>query len=273
MVSMRSTALILDDSKTQSAIVSKMIEAEGWIAVRSESVLGALEVLRSQRIDVLFLDIFVGTRNSLVDFDRFRILAGNSAIVLMTAGSKQEDVESTLQKARTVGADYVLKKPFPKQTIRGILSALSKFDSTRPKHVLVIDDSVTVCLFIAKHLEGIGYRVSIAQTMEYAFSNVDIAHVDLVICDIFMPGMGGLKGMRQIRSTWPNVKVVSMSAGIAERVSGVDALNLSREIGIDAQILKPCSAESLTSVVGLILDLPVALRSDTTENDDSFILD
>jgi CheY-like chemotaxis protein len=273
MVSMRSTALILDDSKTQSAIIAKMIEAQGWIVARSDHVSGALEILRSQRIDALFLDIFVGSRNTLVDFHRFRVLAGNSAIILMTAGSKQEGVDATLQKARTVGADYVLHKPFPKQVIKGILSNLSKFDNTRPKHLLVIDDSVTVCLFIAKHLEGLGYRISIAQTMEYAFSNVDIAHVDLVLCDIFMPGMGSLRGMRQIRATWPNVKVISMSAGVSERVSGIDALNLSRDIGIDAQIVKPFSAQDLASVISLVLDLPSQSATDFAEIKGTFVVD
>ncbi len=94
--------------------------------------------------------------------------------------------------------------------------------------------------------------------MEEAFERVDIAHVDVVITDIFMPGMGGLKGMKSIKATWPRVKILAMSAGIEDRVSDTDALNATRRLGVDAQISKPFSADDLGHLVGMLTDQEAA---------------
>jgi hypothetical protein len=59
--------------------------------------------------------------------------------------------------------------------------------------------------------------------------------------------------MRTIKSTWPQVKVISMSGGI-EKVSDTDALNMTRRIGADAQIKKPFDADDLTGLCAMLLE-------------------
>jgi CheY-like chemotaxis protein len=176
-------------------------------------------------------------------------------MVLMTAGSRHEAIEETLRAARKTGAEYVLRKPFSEAMLADILKGLSQdaaAGSVR-KHVLVIDDSRTVRMIAARALESGGYRVSQAGSMEEAFSDVDIAHVDLVLCDIFMPGMGGLKGMRTIKTTWPKVSLISMSGGLDDKVTDQDALNATRKFGVDAQLKKPFEAQDLLDVTGSVL--------------------
>jgi DNA-binding response OmpR family regulator len=102
-------------------------------------------------------------------------------------------------------------------------------------------------------LESANFRVSQACTMEDAFDNVDIAHVDLILCDIFMPGMAGFKGMRMIKKVWPKVKIIAMSSGIENKVSGDDVLNAARTIGADAQIKKPFTSKDLLDLVDMML--------------------
>lgn len=247
---MKPTALILEDSQTQATIIAKLIEAAGWSAVVCDTVKSAMDVLQTVDIQALFLDIYVGERNSLTHFDRFRMLAGEAAITLMTAGSRQVTVDETLAQARRVGADFILRKPF---SDRQLAEILDKAASGKRRHVLVIDDSRTVCQFVTQALEPRYFRVTAAPSMETAFTNVDIAGVDLVLCDVFMPGMGGLQGMRTIRRTWPKVKIVSMSAGIADKVSSVEALNACRRIGVDGQIGKPFTPDDLAMVIDSVL--------------------
>lgn len=255
---MTSTALIVEDSQTQAAIVARLIEARGWKAVISDNVRGAMDVLQLQKVQAIFLDIYVGERNSLKHFDRFQMLGGDAAIALMTAGSKTVTVDDTLEQARRVGADFILRKPFTDRDIAGILDTIS--DGKR-RHILVIDDSRTVCQMIRTALEVRFFRVSAAPSMESAFNNVDLAGVDMVLCDVFMPGMGGLQGMRLIRKTWPKVKIISMSAGIEDKVTSVDALNASRRIGIDGQIGKPFTMEDLGAVIDAVFEAAAVTRA------------
>ena len=248
------TALILEDSQTQAQIISRMVEHFGWATVHCDNIREALDSLKLLSIQALFLDVFVGQHNSLLHFGQFRQLAKSTPIVLMTAGSGREAIEKTLRDARRIGADHVLRKPFTAPMLKDIIASFEAGkDGRRPPHVLIIDDSSTVRRFARDPLTHQGYRVSEAATMEDAFANIDIAHVDLVLCDVFMPGMGGLKGMRMIKDTWPKVKILSMSAGMDGKVSETEALDATRRIGADAQITKPFAAEDLIEVSALLL--------------------
>ncbi|MGA9657482.1 MAG: response regulator [Asticcacaulis sp.] len=250
------TALIVEDSQTQGLIICKMIEAQGWNAHHCKSLREAQESLTQISVQAIFLDVFVGVYNSLQHMARFRELAPNIPIIVMTAGNNKDSIEETLQAARRGKADYVLKKPFSDKQLRSIfVTAYGNLDErTRRKHILVVDDSKAIRSVVTTMYEAAGYRVSHAESMESAFENVDVAHVDLVLCDVFMPGMGGLKGMRTIRNVWPHVKIIAMSAGLDDRVKGEEALNATRKIGADAQIKKPFSAEALIEVTSLLLN-------------------
>ena len=257
---MSRTALILEDSTTQARFITRMLERLGWHPVHCEDIGSAHSCLRNMRIDAMFLDIYVGAGNSLMHVDQFRAAAPHAPMVLMTAGAQGENIEQTLDRARKSGADHVLRKPFSDAMVEQVLQSIGKDADAgaKRKHVLIIDDSATVRTVARKSLSDSGHRVSEASSMEAAFANVDIAHVDLVLCDIFMPGMGGLMGMSQIKTTWPSVKIIAMSGGIPQQIREHDALNVTRQIGADAQLVKPFMPQDLAALVADVMTLDAA---------------
>lgn len=50
-----------------------------------------------------------------------------------------------------------------------------------------------------------------ASSGEEALSFLETHDIALMIMDISMPGMGGLEGMRQARSRWPELKIIALS--------------------------------------------------------------
>lgn len=245
------SALVLEDSSTQARVIGQMLSALGWTYFHCESVREATEALTYTRTGVLLLDIHVGLHNTLLHLPRFRTLAPAAPIVLMTAG-QGGDVATTLAAARSSGAEFVLQKPFTRGVLAGIFSDVEKhlLAGGRRKHILVIDDSRTVCLFVKNRLDESRFRVSIAQSVEAAFESVDIAHVDLVLCDVFMPGMGGVEGAKRIKATWPAVKVVSMSGGFEGHMTEGQALQAAVRVGADAVIAKPFTIPRLLAALG-----------------------
>lgn len=258
---MRPTAAIIEDSPTQARIISLMIEAQGWSCLHYETLRDAGQALEQTPVQAVFLDVFVGPYNALLHVDRFRQLAPDAPIIIMTAGSAQEDIEQTLLRARQSKADFTLRKPFTPEQMADIfdIAFTSVSSSARRPHVLVIDDSGVIRTLCRQALEASGYRVSDAASMEEAFDRVELSRVDLVLCDLFMPGIGGLRGIREIKSAWPQVKVVAMSAGLDKKVTTLDALNTSRKMGSDAQLPKPFDAVDLTQLVDLMLCDPALL--------------
>jgi len=124
--------------------------------------------------------------------------------------------------------------------------------------VLVVDDCRVVRKLVTMALAEKGYRISEARSMEEAFERVDIAHVDVVITDIFMPGMGGIEGIQIIRQTWPSVRLVAMSAGADAKdanthVANTQVLSAARYMGAHALLPKPFTGEDLTDLVANLL--------------------
>ncbi|WP_245531406.1 response regulator [Asticcacaulis biprosthecium] len=250
------TALVLEDSQTQANIITRMLGAVGWSALHCHSAAEAFEILKTVSVEALFIDVFCGVQNTLGLLPQFRRMAPKAVVAVMTAGSSLESIDVTLDNARKARADYVLRKPFGEAKVREILQQAKGDDtlSGRRKHILIVDDSMTVRSLTKAIFEGAGYRTSLASSMEEAFKNPDIAHIDLALCDVFMPGMGGLKGMRYIKKVWPHVKIIGMSAGAGAYVSDAEALNAARELGSDGQIYKPFAAEALLELTGLVLN-------------------
>lgn len=258
---MRPVAAIVEDSPTQAKIISLMVEALGWESLHFENLRDAGQALARRPVQAVLLDVFMGPYNALLQIARFRQLAPNAPIIVMTAGSPQEAIDETLTKARQAKADFILRKPFTPEQLTDIfdVSFGARASAVRRPHVLVIDDSDPVRALARQALEASGYRVTDAASMERAFNYVELAQVDLVLCELFMPGIGGLRGIREIKAAWPRVKVVAMSAGLDTKISGEEALSISRKLGSDAQLSKPFDPADLSQLIDLMLRDPAML--------------
>ncbi|MFT3996497.1 MAG: response regulator [Asticcacaulis sp.] len=256
------TALIIEDSSVQAQLISRLISAQpGWTALHFPTFREGFEALSQISVQAVFMDIFVGNTNGIMHVEAFRKRCGSTVpIILMTAGSAQEGIDETLRKARLARADFVLRKPFGEPDIRSLFETAfgGKDTAGRKSHILLIEDSRTLRGLIKGTLEFSAYRVSEAESMEAAFRDVNIAHVDLVICDVFMPGMGGLEGIRHIKQTWPSVPVIAMSGGMGT-TSETDALRATEKMGADACLPKPFQSAQLLEMAAALMRAPVIL--------------
>jgi DNA-binding response OmpR family regulator len=240
-------AIVVEDSDTQGRLISRLIEREQWRATPCKSLQAAYHYMKTTFVNLVFLDVYLGEINTLSEIPKIKGMSPKSVLAVMTAGTQEEAIEATLKAARESEADYVLKKPFDTRAVRAIVGEVSKDHKLgrRRPHALVVDDCNTVRHLVIGVLADNGYRVSEARSMEEALANANIAHVDLVVTDIFMPGMGGIEGTKIIKTTWPKVKVLAMSAGLEDRMPREKALMAAREIGADAQLKKPFQSNEL----------------------------
>ena len=66
--------------------------------------------------------------------------------------------------------------------------------STSEKHILVVDDDAVTRDLLKRELAGKGYRVTLTDGVDAAFDvlTMPTVNVDLILCDIEMPGRNGL---------------------------------------------------------------------------------
>ena len=250
------TVLVLEDSRVQAQLISKMLTAHGWSAVLAFDHKTVFSLLRVSNVDLLLLDVYIDGGNTLMHLPEIRELAPEVPVAIMTAGGAGgQALNATLNMARRAQADFVLPKPFTPVDVGVILDEAFQMRRapTPPKHVLVVEDCRVIRTLTTRALAEKGYRISEARSMEEAFERVDIAHVDVVITDIFMPGMGGIEGISIIKATWPEISIIAMSAGAEKRLDTTQALAAAKHIGADALLPKPFTASDLTFLVEAVL--------------------
>lgn len=115
--------------------------------------------------------------------------------------------------------------------------------------ILVIDDDAVACEFLQEALCREGYQVQYHTSAQKALGE-ELADYDLLMSDIRMPGMDGLKFLRHVREKWPELPVILMTAyGSLETT--MEALRL----GAWDYISKPFSLDAIRSMVKKVLDV------------------
>jgi two-component system cell cycle sensor histidine kinase/response regulator CckA len=90
--------------------------------------------------------------------------------------------------------------------------------------ILLVDDETMVADITGQLLEKLGYRILTAYSGEQALSifQAQPSHIDLVVLDIVMPGMGGAETFERLRELNPRLNVLLASGyslnGQAERL-------------------------------------------------------
>jgi DNA-binding NtrC family response regulator len=82
----------------------------------------------------------------------------------------------------------------------------------RNARILVVDDEENLRRVLQVQLEQTGYKVSVAGGAEEALALLEKQPCELVISDFRMPGRSGLELLREIRSRFPTVQVILLTA-------------------------------------------------------------
>ena len=79
------------------------------------------------------------------------------------------------------------------------------------KKILVIDDETSILDSLAGILSDEGFTPICVDTAEKGLKQLKTESVDLVLLDIWMPGMDGLEALKQIKENYPELQVIMIS--------------------------------------------------------------
>jgi DNA-binding NtrC family response regulator len=114
---------------------------------------------------------------------------------------------------------------------------------------LIIDDETTILEIGKTILQRHGYKVFTARNGEEGMSLYSKSAVDLVLLDLGLPGIGGMRCLKKLLATNHNAKIIIMSGDLSNgRVQ--EALKM----GARAFLAKPFGLAQLLNVVVKVLD-------------------
>ena len=117
--------------------------------------------------------------------------------------------------------------------------------------VLVVDDDTAVRTVIKTVLEREGFDVVLAGDGASGIAAIQLHAFDVVIVDIFMPGMDGLETIRVFNKYAPSVPVIAISGFLFRGTSAPapDFLAMATKLGAAYSLHKPFRPNDLLRVV------------------------
>jgi DNA-binding response OmpR family regulator len=111
------TVLVVDDDASLRLLCRVNLELDGYRVLEAREVAEAKELLRSEAVDLVLLDVHVGPASGIELMRSVREQGGAPPIVLVT-GSARLDAETQAQ------ADGVVAKPFRLEELLGVVHRL-----------------------------------------------------------------------------------------------------------------------------------------------------
>ena len=118
------------------------------------------------------------------------------------------------------------------------------------KKILIVDDSKLVLSLHRNILKTLGYECSSAENGAVALESCMTTKFDLILTDINMPKMDGYEFTKKVRVVlgYEEVPIIMISSEKNDQDKGK-----ALEAGVNVYIVKPVSADDLTTHVKMLL--------------------
>ena len=117
------------------------------------------------------------------------------------------------------------------------------------RRILVVDDDAAVRSAIKLLLETYGFEVVLAGNGRQGIKAVESSDLDLVLLDVFMPGMDGLETIKALHEVRPGLPIIAMSGALMRDSSAPDYLSFATKLGAIAALPKPFRPDDLLDAV------------------------
>jgi CheY-like chemotaxis protein len=117
--------------------------------------------------------------------------------------------------------------------------------------ILIVDDDSAVQATIKLLLERAGHSVVVASDGRKGLAIFESGDFDLLLLDIFMPGMDGIETMRLIHQRRPLAPIIVISGNpiFADSGNSPDFLTMAIKLGAVSSLQKPFKPAALLAAV------------------------
>ena len=125
-------------------------------------------------------------------------------------------------------------------------------------NILIVEDEPKTLAYLAKGFREAGFSVIAATDVAEGEHSIGHSRVDLLVCDVMLPGENGWSFVRRLRSAGSEIPVIFLTArdAVSDRVTGLDA-------GGDDYLVKPFAFSELLARVRALLRRRGGLSSPT----------
>ncbi|MFC1914057.1 response regulator [Chloroflexota bacterium] len=236
----KTNILVVDDLRSIRMTLGGILEDKGHNVVTVEDGYQAIEAVKKNHFDAIFMDIKMPGINGVQTFREVKKIDPKAAVVMMTAYSVEDLVKEALEE----GAYAVVYKPFDIEKIISLIDELLSENTL----ILVVDDQFGDRETLKGILEDKGYLVATAADGAEAIRLVKERHYDVIFLDVKMPGIDGVETFEKVNEIDPKTSVIMMTGYTEE-----DLVKRAISCGAYTCIYKPFDMEKVIGLVDNII--------------------
>ena len=235
--------LLVDDEKGLCEYLRDFFKPRGYDIFIATNGQDALNIVKKENPELVLLDINMPGMDGLEVLRHIKNISSQTKVIMVTI----RDDADTEEKAKNLGADEFVKKPFTIDYLEDvvILKVNEMTKSKEPARILIVDDEEGIRDSLRKFLAGrFECEIFEAGNGEVALDLLRANKFDLVFLDIKMPGISGMDVIREKKKLdyRPYFWVIT-------RFDSEEVAHKVIEQGADDYIPKPFSLRVLDSKV------------------------
>ena len=262
------TILVVDDERLICDLLRAVLSRHGHEVLTATSGRDGLELFRQRKPRFTLLDLHMPEMDGIEVLKQIRAMDPQAGVFVLTGGS----TDALENQARELGVTDFLKKGLSLDVVvrameramllpakTGGTPALAAGAAGAPSgaleanSILVVDDEQRICDLLVQFLTLRGYRVRAAQDGPTALALVAQERPQLIVVDMYMPGMNGLELLHILRGEKYTGGVIALTGSQDEKL-----LQEMLDLGAVDVMSKPVDLERLELAiqVGCILVEP-----------------
>jgi len=245
--------LLIEDNPIDRTFVEKLLKDTGRDIVAAETGSVALQLLQSQRFDVVILDLQLPDMTGFEWLKQAQHHLNPPPIIIYSA---RELTENEVFELKGVTESIVTKDALSDRLREEVLYALRYAEGPATagseqaigKKLLLVDDDARNLYALTKVLKSKGFTVEVAPDSIKALELLAQTTFDVLLTDIMMPQVDGYELIRRVRALdYDKLPIIAITA---KAMQGDDALCL--QAGANAYLAKPVDVNALIELISTL---------------------
>ena len=233
--------LVAEDNTENQVLIERLLLQVGLNVVLVENGEQAVELCKSHAFDLVFLDIQMPIMGGKEASQIIYKLLPNTPLIAFTANIMKHQKDEYM----AMGFSAVVAKPIEQEYLYSVLQRFLK-QKMRAGKVLIVEDNLVnqkvLRQFVFKAHDGL--EIVIANHGEEALDLAKIHAFDLILMDMEMPIMGGLKATELLRESGFSGPIYMVSGNI-----GSEHKRQCELAGANGHLNKPIDKSALTDLI------------------------
>ncbi|HAJ95508.1 MAG TPA: hybrid sensor histidine kinase/response regulator [Actinobacteria bacterium] len=254
--------LIVDDDPMICEYLKKEILRNFLSASIANNSMEALKILSRERIDIVVVDFHIPGMDGLRLLKKIKNKWKNCEVIIITGFGSQKVAIQALQ----YGAIDYLEKPIKIDELntsigRALEKIAEKEELIYRNTVLIVDDDEGFNQKLERVLKKEGYSIFTAYNGNTGLEIITNNKIDIILTDINMPGIDGIKLLERAKKIYKDVEVIMMT-GYEDEEMAVNALRR----GAINYLRKPIDLEELCIAIDKAIEKITLFRNQLYRN-------